>query len=191
LVSWVHVTVMVCIPALPPGLSEHDGHGDQLPWLQLYVRQGGAGGHGVTRSVQPGHWELATGKLPGLWMHDATEIWLVAGLPHAVGHGAAWEYWHEKVEQTFTGQGCDRGWHEAQPGLFSAAVAIVAMPSMTEDCMQVCVIVCTPLVGAPGAEHVREHEPQLPGLQEKLMHGPDDGHGSEVVRQVVWPGARP
>jgi len=124
-------------------------------------------------------------------MHDATETWLVAGLPHAVGHGAVWEYWHEKVEQTLTGQSCDRGWHEAQPGLLGAAVAVVAMPSMTEDCMQVCVICCTPLVGAPGAEHVREHAPQLPGLQEKLTHGPDDGHGSEVVRQVVWPGARP
>jgi len=103
---------------------------------------------------------LATGKLPGIWTHDATEIWLVVGLPHAVGHGAAWEYWHEKVEQTFTGQGCDRVcWHEiaAQLGLLSAAWAIVATPSMTDDCMQVCVISCTPLVGVPGAAHVREH----------------------------------
>jgi len=31
----------------------------------------------------------------------------------------------------------------------------------------------------------------LPGLQEKLTHGPDDGHISEVVRQVNWPAARP
>jgi len=53
LVSWVHVTVMVCIPALPPGLSEHDGQGDQLPWLQVYVRQGGAGGHGVNPPLTP------------------------------------------------------------------------------------------------------------------------------------------
>jgi len=90
-------------------------------------------------------------------MHDATEIWLVGGLPHAVGHGGGTEYWHEKVTQTLTEQSCVLGWHEAQPGLFNAAVAIVAMPSMTEDCMQVCVIVCTPVVGAPGAEHVNEH----------------------------------
>ena len=80
---------MVRTPALPPGLSEHEGHVDQLPWLQLYVRQGGSGGHGanpppkllLVEAAQLLHRLLST-VWPRLLLHVQTRARVSVCWPH-------------------------------------------------------------------------------------------------------------